>query len=858
MTLRPARWNIPDDESDLTEPPTSEEEDELEGNDANDAPQPQQVVQPPSPPRPPSPPPKYSGRAKPTRPSTQQATQQSRARRDRSKENRPTLTETVFLTHPVYFLVDLMAEGRIDVNPEYQRGVVWSDTKQGGFIDSLLNNYHTPSIVLAKGYNDDGMDVWRCIDGKQRLTSLFRFLHGEIPYKDSQSNKKYWFVNQPGQKRRLMPPVLRSKLREKRIKIDEYMSITEEQERAVFQRVQLGVVLGPADRLPAINGANADMIRELRRRINTTEGFDGYLDWGRARGKDFQALARIVYFVAFGQTRKWDPIATRLETWLGTRAENYNKLREKAIQTIDIFCRISSHPTLSVCFDKLSPLEFVMSNYLISREKDRLTDSQLSAAITRMRQDYVSQKKDFKCGNVNYKVMTTFIDKQLPKIAHSLAKLPDEKVAAITPFDRRELPFDQFMDLADKPPPSEPSNKRKRESTAEDDGDMADSEEDDCIVKAKPAVKKLRDSVPAASTPMRQVSSSSKPSLAKTTVKRTPASLKRKAEVAASAPSTNSVAVKAPPSSTHQVSIKPSPLSRNATASGSGTSTFSATSRPTTGALRRPSTQQNFQNGSSQPVSQMAGVTGRAASDRLGPLKRARAETQINSQQSSPHLSGKSTSDPAWLTFFDAMQSNVAPVQGQGQGAQPPVLAVAQTEPTRAGPSTNPRLSLQIPQQNRQESLGSPLSSISASPSPMPSTFSPQFVQAQQRPPQSQQPASSHPQQQQQQQRSQPQPQPQPQPQQPQQPPPHLQQRQPQQQPHTYQQLQQRQQPVQQPRPQPQHHQQVGPPTRQYPVAQSQHSPSTPSTPQSQQPSQQTQASPYGMWTPILRGLLRR
>ncbi|PPQ99381.1 hypothetical protein CVT24_009211 [Panaeolus cyanescens] len=728
MPLIPAVWNIPDDESDLTEPPTSDEEDEVE-DEKEVQKSPAQLPTPPTPTRPCSPPPIPTTKAKPTRASTQQATQKSRARKNGSKDVQPSLTEAQYITHPAYYLADLILEGRIDVNPEYQRGVVWNDSKQGALIDSLIHNYHTPPIVLAKSVNEDGLDVWRCIDGKQRLTSLVRFFKGEvlklasdslIPYKDSISNKKFWYLNQPGYRRRLISPVVKTKLREKRIAINEYTSITEEQERAVFQRVQLGVALGPADRLPAINGANADLVRDLRRRINTTDGFEGYLDWGRARGKDFQALARIVYFMVHGQTRKWDPTASRLEAFLHEKADNYTKLRENAYQTTDILCRITQHPSFSTCFDNLSPLEFVMSTYLISRERRKLTDSQLSAAIIRMREDYKSQRKDFKCGGPNYKCMMNFIDKQLPKIVPTLTKLPGELTAALTPYDRRELDYDQFKDIADQPPQAEAPNKKKRKCSIEDDGDMADSEEDDGdVAKAKPALKKSRGSAPASvpPTPTKLVPAD-KTSLAKTTVRR--ASAKRKSEPSVPPP-TNPVTVKAPPPSSNpsaldQASVKPSPLSRSAPTAG-----------PSSLGLRRmppasrPPGPLNFQSGPSQAGQQRAGSTGRSLSDRLGPLKQARAEIQTNNQQAVPSgLHFHKKVDDSWADLEKIFDSTSSISQSA------PTLPPINVATARVGSSDFSAM--------RRDSIGSPLTPMSASPSPMPGAYVPRFLQQQQVP----------------------------------------------------------------------------------------------------------------------------
>ena len=66
---------------------------------------------------------------------------------------------------------------KIKVNIEYQRGVVYSQEKQAKVIESILKDFAIPSIVLWKNAEDESYDV---IDGKQRLTSIFLFITGNL------------------------------------------------------------------------------------------------------------------------------------------------------------------------------------------------------------------------------------------------------------------------------------------------------------------------------------------------------------------------------------------------------------------------------------------------------------------------------------------------------------------------------------------------------------------------------------------------------------------------------------------------------------------------------------------------------
>ena len=77
----------------------------------------------------------------------------------------------------------------IKLNIEYQRGVIYSSDKQAAVIESILKDFAIPSIVLWKNEDDGTYDV---IDGKQRLTSIFLFMSGNLQIHYIGNTMKYY------------------------------------------------------------------------------------------------------------------------------------------------------------------------------------------------------------------------------------------------------------------------------------------------------------------------------------------------------------------------------------------------------------------------------------------------------------------------------------------------------------------------------------------------------------------------------------------------------------------------------------------------------------------------------------------
>ncbi len=67
-------------------------------------------------------------------------------------------------------------DGRLNVHPEFQRYYVFDAARASRLVESVLMGVPIPVVYLAEE-NDYSHSV---IDGQQRLTALFRFLHGDI------------------------------------------------------------------------------------------------------------------------------------------------------------------------------------------------------------------------------------------------------------------------------------------------------------------------------------------------------------------------------------------------------------------------------------------------------------------------------------------------------------------------------------------------------------------------------------------------------------------------------------------------------------------------------------------------------
>lgn len=334
-------------------------------------------------------------------------------------------------TYTAQALYDQIHNCDINLEPEYQRDVVWPESKQIGIIDSIFRNFYIPPVIFAANSFEDGSETKTCIDGKQRLTSIHRFMDGLIPHKDPISGEKWWFKDVPGLKtttktRRILPEKLRKLFVNKQIVCVEYQDITDADEREIFQRVQLGMALTPAEKLQVINTPRAAFIRELQTlHLKEEGGLSGEgLEWDRSRGSDFRGIAQAVWCMDKLPSLKSVGSHSQLEKWLSASDAMNPTFRTKVQDTFRIFSDLVQDPKLNKVFKKpakVSPVEFVFISTLICAHKDKFSMPQLSAAIGQMRDDVRQKHVDIRMNTRVSRCLMDFIGDLAPaKVAGDL------------------------------------------------------------------------------------------------------------------------------------------------------------------------------------------------------------------------------------------------------------------------------------------------------------------------------------------------------------------------------------------------------------------------------------------------------
>ena len=170
-------------------------------------------------------------------------------------------------------LVDLRKHDMAKPNPEYQRGVVWTQDQQMKLIDSVMRGYQLPVIYLhdikrvIAGRTSESYEI---IDGQQRIEALRLFVEGAFSLYDPDDEKARFprfLREQPcpwgGKDFRSLPVDLQAKLLNAKLPVAFIETDEGNEVRDLFVRLQAGLPLNAQEKRDSYPGEFTDFVLSL-------------------------------------------------------------------------------------------------------------------------------------------------------------------------------------------------------------------------------------------------------------------------------------------------------------------------------------------------------------------------------------------------------------------------------------------------------------------------------------------------------------------------------------------------------------------------------------------------------------------
>lgn len=151
--------------------------------------------------------------------------------------------------------IAIQTEAKILLNPDYQRGAVWSVEKNQLLIDSILRGYDIPKFYLR--VVDADPYEYEVVDGQQRLRAIWDFVHGKYLVGDISLDILPSFVGKTYEE---LPSKIQRKFGSFKLTITELSDSDEREIRDLFLRLQEGSTLTPPEKRNAMMGGMRDFV----------------------------------------------------------------------------------------------------------------------------------------------------------------------------------------------------------------------------------------------------------------------------------------------------------------------------------------------------------------------------------------------------------------------------------------------------------------------------------------------------------------------------------------------------------------------------------------------------------------------
>ncbi|RPB01826.1 hypothetical protein L873DRAFT_1763601 [Choiromyces venosus 120613-1] len=315
-------------------------------------------------------------------------------------------------------LCRLIGTEYLNINPSYQRDVVWAHERMSKLIQSILANFYIPPVIFnVIKFEEDGKERYRriCIDGKQRLTSIRRFVDGDIPVLDDKNQKWFYVDNSTGKtQKKVLPAGIKARFLQTDILCVEYDSLGPDQEEDLFSRVQLGVPLTPAEKLKASTGPWQSFAADIENTYtNLMKPFHG------KRARSFQLVLQIFKQMSYyeeGKLSTFNSGPAALKKFCENTSLLTPEFEAQVKRVFDTYAEIYEQcPETFINHGykvaaKYSPIEFVAMALLIYTHPERKNISLLSGDIISLRSFVRESRQDLRSNGATWFVFMDWIN----------------------------------------------------------------------------------------------------------------------------------------------------------------------------------------------------------------------------------------------------------------------------------------------------------------------------------------------------------------------------------------------------------------------------------------------------------------
>ncbi|KZY38763.1 hypothetical protein A3754_08015 [Alcanivorax sp. HI0083] len=185
----------------------------------------------------------------------------------------------------------------INLQPDFQRDLVWSQKKQQCLVDTVIRGWKFPPVYVVAVNDSSQQDV---LDGQQRLNALFEFVNDAFPVDGNIEPKSEDISHLHGLYFSQLPPDTKNKLLRYPVRIHELHDYQSDEPSEIFFRLNQGSTLTPAEKRNTFYGPVRDQIKLLVNHMESLDIDSRKIGFNNSRLSYHDVMSRFVFAIHTG------------------------------------------------------------------------------------------------------------------------------------------------------------------------------------------------------------------------------------------------------------------------------------------------------------------------------------------------------------------------------------------------------------------------------------------------------------------------------------------------------------------------------------------------------------------------------
>lgn len=294
-------------------------------------------------------------------------------------------------------LITRIKDGDLKLQPDFQRGEIWSLNKKKKLIDTLLRGWQIPPIHVIEVESSNSDEV---LDGQQRLVAIRDFFDNKFKIDGNIEPYNEEILELDGQKFEDLEEKIVRKLKKAPIRVFTLIEYQPEETAELFYRLNQPATLTSAEQRNAFYGKSRNQIKELVLMIDNSEELKKTIGFSNSR----MAYDDIISKFCFSLEK--ESIKTKLTS--NDIAQKYREkdgfdasIIEKAKEIISIFINIIRRIDINLRLNKATVFSWLC---FISRYNNEISNQ--FESVGSFIESFESYRKYIKNGAVQFNIFS--------------------------------------------------------------------------------------------------------------------------------------------------------------------------------------------------------------------------------------------------------------------------------------------------------------------------------------------------------------------------------------------------------------------------------------------------------------------